>query len=246
MGDDDGVRSAAYGSLVEALLGVRADPATARFDAELAAAEAAGTLDPGVARTLRWWQRQSVQGVADHLAGVLPGVLTSLAAAERAAAEMVAASADSWAAATEPPSDRRLPPPDPGPTGPATSEDPPGFGPPGPRPRPPADPGGAPHLRPVDTGPVAPAPATAPPLRPGFVPAPAGPPAAPPVPPSAVRPAGPVAHDSGQRGAPPRRLLVAGLTVLPDDGVASRSAHPHRSPYDRSSTMHDDVPGASG
>ena len=38
-------RSAAYADLLQALLAVRSDPATARFDAELAQAEADGRID---------------------------------------------------------------------------------------------------------------------------------------------------------------------------------------------------------
>ena len=76
------------------------DHATARFDEELAAAEAAGTHRRPTARTLRWWQRESLRGVGDHLQSVLPGLLAALEDAERDAAEAVAASAESWAAAT--------------------------------------------------------------------------------------------------------------------------------------------------
>ena len=250
MSDDDDVRTAAYASLVTALLGVRLDPATARFDAELAAAEAAGIVDPSVARTLRWWQRESVRGVGEHLAGVLPAVLTSLETAERAALDTVASSAASWTAATRSVGRHPLPPPGPGPGSgtPADRGAPPGSGPAGVERRPPADPGGAPYLRPVDIGPAAtPAPPVPRPLRPGFAPSSDTPPTTPPTPPSVVRPDGPVAHDSGPGGAPPRRLLVAGLTVLPDDGRAPGSAAAtDRSQHDRTSTTHGDVPGTSG
>jgi hypothetical protein len=248
--DDDGVRSAAFASLVTALVGVRPDPATARFDAELAAAEAAGVVDPSVARTLRWWQRESVRGVAEHLEGVLPAVLTSLETAERAALDTVTSSASSWAAATESEGGPPLPPPDPDPGSgtPADRGAPPASGPAGAARRPPADPGGAPYLRPVDIGPATtPAPPAPRLLRPGFAPPSDTPPTESPTPPSAVRPDGPVAHDSGPGGAPPRRLLVAGLTVLPDDGDAPRStAARDRSQHDRTTTTHDDVPGTSG
>ncbi len=250
MSDDGGVSTAAYASLVTALVGVRRDPATARFDAELAAAEAAGGVDPSVARTLRWWQRESVRGVEAHLAGVLPAVLTSLATAEHTALDAVASSAASWAAATGPEGGPPLPPPGPGPGSgtPADRGAPPGSGPAGAERRPPVDPGGAPYLRPVDIGPTTtPAPQAPRPLRPGFAPPSDTRPTESPTPPSAVRPDGPVAHDSGPGGAPPRRLLVAGLTVLPDDGDAPRNAAARdRSQHDRTTTTHDDVPGASG
>ena len=97
---DDNGRSTAYADLLSALLALRADPATARFDAELAAAEAAGLVDGSVARTLRWWQRESMRGLADHLAAVLPDLLTELLESDRAAAETVRAAQSSWAEAT--------------------------------------------------------------------------------------------------------------------------------------------------
>ena len=112
-------RTAAYADLLAAVLSARSDPATARFDAEIAAAEAAGTLDGPTARTLRWWQRESVRGLGDHLGEVLPGRLVALLDAERAAEQAVADSAAAWAAATgehgrgDTPDER----PDPGPGG---------------------------------------------------------------------------------------------------------------------------------
>jgi len=48
--------------VVLAVVDTRPDPATERFDAELAAAVATGRLDEGTARTLRWWQREAVRG----------------------------------------------------------------------------------------------------------------------------------------------------------------------------------------
>ncbi len=244
-------RSAAYASLVSALVGARTDPATARFDSELAAAEAGGGVDPAVARTLRWWQRQSLRGVEDHLAGVLPTVLASLSAADREALATVASSAAAWAAATEsadgpplPPDRAPLPGPSPAPTGS------PGSDTSGPA-RPSADPGGAPYLRPVDVGAddaEAPTPrhATAP-VRPGFAPSDPWQLPRPPSPASTSRPDDPVAHDSAGSGAPSRRLLVAGLTVLADDDRTRRGASVPGATHDqRTTTRHDDVPGASG
>ena len=90
-------RASAYADLLGALLAARSDPATARFDAEIAAAEAAGTLDGPTARTLRWWQRESMRGIGDHLAEVLPGLLVALVDAERSADQAVADSAAAWA-----------------------------------------------------------------------------------------------------------------------------------------------------
>lgn len=71
-------RESAYAELVAGLLDVRDDVATARFDAELAAAEAEGRIDTATARTLRWWQRAAVRGVVDHARTALPPVLAAL------------------------------------------------------------------------------------------------------------------------------------------------------------------------
>ena len=177
----------AYADLVAALVAVRSDPATARFDAELARAEAAGSLDGATARTLRWWQRESVRGLAEHLTVVLPAVLATLESADAAAHAAVEDSADSWTAATSTavapatsaldPSDL-LGPPLHGPDGPVLSA--------------------APALRDVS------APHET--ARPHDGPAGTSPPAAPRV---------PEARGSAL-GAPRHRLLVAGLTVLGD------------------------------
>ena len=141
--------ASAYADLLAALLAVRSDPATARFDAEIAAAEARGSIDGPTARTLRWWQRESMRGLSDHLAEVLPDLLTHLFAAQAAASESVADSADSWSLASglaEP----SLAPASGGSSGPPEAGS---------------------HLRPVDDAaaprPLPPAPRL---LRPGFAP----------------------------------------------------------------------------
>ncbi|HTC68560.1 MAG TPA: hypothetical protein VK662_03250, partial [Acidothermaceae bacterium] len=59
-------------ALVAALLGVRTDHASARFDAEIDAALTANRLDVQTARALRFWQRASVQAVEDYAGAVLP------------------------------------------------------------------------------------------------------------------------------------------------------------------------------
>lgn len=195
---DDNGRSTAYADLLSALLALRADPATSRFDAELAAAEAAGLIDGAVARTLRWWQRESMRGLADHLAAVLPDLLTELRESDRAAAESVQEAQSAWAVATAalPPSAPPEPSgPDrggahsapasatPTPTGPhlrpVDDIDDRGGRPPL-RKAPPAPPGSAPVDVPIvpprepgsDSPVAAPSgdPAVAPPLRPGFAP----------------------------------------------------------------------------
>ena len=93
-------RAGAYADLLAAVLATRSDPTTARFDAEIAAAEASGALDGATARNLRWWQRESVRALGEHVTAVLPGLLASLLDAERAAEQTVADSEASWAAAT--------------------------------------------------------------------------------------------------------------------------------------------------
>ena len=216
---DDG-RAAAYSDLVAAIVGARRDPATERFDRELAAAEAAGSLDAATARTLRWWQRETVRAVEDHLAAVLPLVLARIDDAESDAVATVAASADSWVAAsgatTAAPRHRDDRPDGPG----GVLHEPPPI-PPGPGPAGGAAVGdpAAPHLRPVDRATSGPQDVAPPLLRPGFAPGT----------PPAMRSAGvTVAQDSVTGGAPPRRLLVAGLTVLTDDDLPSERPHTAR------------------
>ena len=75
---------AAHRDMVLGLLEARSDPATARFDEALGDAEAAG-LDERLARTLRWWQRESLAQLVEHAATVLPAALVSLDIAESAA-----------------------------------------------------------------------------------------------------------------------------------------------------------------
>ena len=102
--------------LVGGLIDARADPATARFDAELTDAVAAGALPEDTATRLRFWQRASVRAVADHARTVLPVALGALDAArheaeedaEVAAATLEAASA-ARAAAAEPAEDTGVP-----------------------------------------------------------------------------------------------------------------------------------------
>ena len=248
-GQDPG--SAAHAALVSALVGLRPDPASARFDRELAEAEAAGTVDPAVARTLRWWQRESVRGVGDHLTRVLPEVLALLAAAEREALEAVESSAAAWDAATGSPGGPP-PPPAPGPRGPGTPTTPSAPLRPGAheQDRPPVDPGGAPYLRPVDvagTERVGPMPRRGGSVTPGFAPSYPTSTPEPPLPASTLRPDDPVAHHSSVGGAPSPRLLVSGLSVLTDDDPTSAGEPTAGRPeHHRTSTPHHHVPGTSG
>jgi hypothetical protein len=85
-----------YTTLVAALLGVRTDHASARFDTEVMAALAANRLDVATARTLRWWQRASVREVEEYTSSVLPPVLAAGSDAETAAAIDSDAAAASW------------------------------------------------------------------------------------------------------------------------------------------------------
>lgn len=83
-------RESAYAELVAGLIDVREDVATARFDAELAHAEADGRIDAATARALRWWQRAAVRAVVDHARTALPPVLAALDRAHDVAAEELA------------------------------------------------------------------------------------------------------------------------------------------------------------
>jgi hypothetical protein len=86
--------------LVGGLIDARADPATARFDAELAEAVTAGGLSEEAATRLKFWQRASVRAVADHARTVLPVALGALDAARREAQEDVEVAAATLEAAT--------------------------------------------------------------------------------------------------------------------------------------------------
>ena len=96
----EGARHVAYADLVGGLLDARLDPATERFDAELAAAVAAGTVTGDAARTLRFWQRASVRALVEHARQVLPPALAALDAARDEGQETVDAEQRSWAQAT--------------------------------------------------------------------------------------------------------------------------------------------------
>jgi hypothetical protein len=85
-----------YTALVAALLGVRTDYASARFDAEIAAALAANRLDVATARTLRWWQRASVREVEGYASSVLPVVLATGSDADTVASIDSDESVASW------------------------------------------------------------------------------------------------------------------------------------------------------
>ena len=76
-----GAPGASWSDLVNGLLDARTDHATARFDAELAAAVAAEEL-PRAANRLRFWQRAAVNAVDDHARTVLPAVLDALDASD--------------------------------------------------------------------------------------------------------------------------------------------------------------------
>ena len=95
----DSRRDTAYAALVDALIALRRDPATERFDEYLQYAQETGRIDSPTARALRWWQRQSVRGVGDHLDEILPSLLVQLEAADQAALRAVDASDAAWRAA---------------------------------------------------------------------------------------------------------------------------------------------------
>jgi hypothetical protein len=77
----DGARGSLWSDLVNGLLDARTDPATAKFDAELASAVAAGELSRRTAQRLRFWQRAAVNAADDHARTVVPAVLGVLDAA---------------------------------------------------------------------------------------------------------------------------------------------------------------------
>jgi hypothetical protein len=223
----DTERSSAYADLLQALIAVRSDPATSRFDAELARAEADGRLDGPTARALRWWQRESLRGLTEHLADVLPDVLDRLANADDAAREAVLDSEQSWQEAT-----RSMPagaiasgdgvsaPTPHSPSAPAVPSASPTAAPP------PDRPGGGSHLRPLDpidvreagttagADPAAPRPPRL--LRPGFV--------APESAPEARHPIAP--------GVPRARLIAGGLTVAGDVRIDRRTSTDTSAPID--------------
>jgi hypothetical protein len=94
-------REAALSDLVAGLLDARLDPATERFDAELAAAEEDGRVDPQTAKVLRWWQREAQRALVEHARVVLPPTLLALEQAASGADREVEQSAASWARATD-------------------------------------------------------------------------------------------------------------------------------------------------
>jgi hypothetical protein len=92
-------RESAYADLVAGLLDVRADPATDRFDAELAAAEEDGRVDPQTAKVLRWWQRESLRALVDHARTVVPPTLLAIEQAAGGAGREAEEASQSWARA---------------------------------------------------------------------------------------------------------------------------------------------------
>lgn len=68
------------------------DPATATFDAVLAAAG----LDPMTARALRFWQRESVHNTKQYAASAIPAVLDAVAHAHADAQEATDRGAQAW------------------------------------------------------------------------------------------------------------------------------------------------------
>lgn len=93
MGADEGPRDV-WSDLVGGLLDARSDPATARFDDELAAAVSSGAVTAEAAHRLRFWQRASVRALADHARHVVPVALGALDAARLDAQQYVEGAAD--------------------------------------------------------------------------------------------------------------------------------------------------------
>jgi hypothetical protein len=93
---DDGHSNDRVAALVAALLGVRTDHASARFDAAVDAALTANRVDVQTARALRFWQRASVQAVEDYIGAALPGALTARDEAQRQGSIEAAEAATAW------------------------------------------------------------------------------------------------------------------------------------------------------
>ena len=92
-------RETAYGDVIAGLLDVRVDPASERFDAEIAAAVEEGRIDPQTAKVLRWWQRESIRGLVEHARTVVPATLVALEQSAVGAGAETEASSRSWARA---------------------------------------------------------------------------------------------------------------------------------------------------
>jgi hypothetical protein len=101
-------RERALGDVVAGLLDARLDPATDRFDAELAAAEADGRIDAQTARLLRWWQRESLRGLVEHARRTIPTTVVALDEANSAARTGNEESAAAWARAEQPDRSRTI------------------------------------------------------------------------------------------------------------------------------------------
>jgi hypothetical protein len=71
----DEARGSIWPDLVSGLLDTRTDPASDRFDAELASAVASGELSRRTAQRLRFWQRAAVNAADHHARTVVPAVL---------------------------------------------------------------------------------------------------------------------------------------------------------------------------
>jgi hypothetical protein len=85
-----------YSAVVAALLDVRIDHPTQRFDAELDAALADGRIDASTARALRWWQRMSVRAAESYASTVVPAVLIARDEADEQATSDADEIAASW------------------------------------------------------------------------------------------------------------------------------------------------------
>ena len=88
-----------YAAVVAALIDVRPDIATARFDEELTHAISDGRVDAQTARTLRWWQRASVRAAESYATAVVPDVLAARDRAEAGARRDADDIASAWRAA---------------------------------------------------------------------------------------------------------------------------------------------------
>lgn len=101
---------AKYAAVIAALIDVRPDIATGRFDDELNRAVREGRIDSPTARTLRWWQRTSVRAAESYATALLPEVLAARDRAEAAARDDAGEAAAAWQAARDVAAVRELKP----------------------------------------------------------------------------------------------------------------------------------------
>ncbi len=87
--------------LITALLALRAKPASDEFDAAMERAGASGLVDPATSRELRWWHRASQDEFEQYVCEVLPAVLASIDDGDARANDAAARDRSAWNQAVE-------------------------------------------------------------------------------------------------------------------------------------------------